>query len=166
MTKNEALIVLGLSGQVTKDQIKQAYRKASMTYHPDRNPAGAEMMKVINAAFEMVKDLEDVTVEENASMGTYPEELSEAINAIITIAELEIEVCGLWVWVSGQTKDHKEVLKTAGFKWASKKKQWYYRPANHKCRNRNGKTLEMGEIRAKYGSDNVETKTAKKIQAA
>ena len=25
-----------------------------MTYHPDRNPAGAEMMKVINAAYDIL----------------------------------------------------------------------------------------------------------------
>jgi curved DNA-binding protein CbpA len=28
-----------------------------MTYQPDRNPAGAEMMKIINRAFEVLRAL-------------------------------------------------------------------------------------------------------------
>ena len=34
------------------------YRAADLKYHPDKNPAGAEMMKLINAAFEVLKDFE------------------------------------------------------------------------------------------------------------
>ena len=29
----------------------QAYRKACMKYHPDRNPSGEHMMKLVNAAY-------------------------------------------------------------------------------------------------------------------
>ena len=38
---------------------------------------------------------------------------------------IEIEVCGSWVWVSGDTKPHKERLKALGFCWHSKKHCWY-----------------------------------------
>ena len=31
---------------------------------------------------------------------------------------LEIEICGLWMWVGGETKKHKDALKDAGYKWA------------------------------------------------
>ena len=50
MKLSDAAQVLGLSSEVAPEDVKRAYRKAAMTYHPDRNPAGAEMMKIINAA--------------------------------------------------------------------------------------------------------------------
>ncbi|HDX0987992.1 TPA: DnaJ domain-containing protein, partial [Pasteurella multocida] len=52
MNINEALNLLNLSQNVSKDDIKKAYKKMAIKYHPDRNPAGAEVMKAINAAFE------------------------------------------------------------------------------------------------------------------
>ncbi|HAT3816240.1 TPA: DnaJ domain-containing protein, partial [Citrobacter freundii] len=50
MTIQEALNIFGLSGQLTKEDIKKAYRKASLKHHPDRNkdnPIAAEIMKAI-----------------------------------------------------------------------------------------------------------------------
>ena len=60
------------------------------------------------------------------------------------------------VTVSGLAKGidsiaHKETLKEIGCKWAAKKKQWFYRPDEHKSYwNREEHTIE--EIRAKYGT--------------
>ncbi|MTF62174.1 molecular chaperone DnaJ, partial [Klebsiella pneumoniae] len=51
----------------------------------------------------------------------------------------------------GNTIEHKEALKEIGCKWAAKKKQWFYRPEEHKSYwNREEHTTE--EIRAKYGT--------------
>ena len=99
MNIQEALNVFGLSGELTEKDIKAAYKKAALKYHPDRNPLGAELMKAVNAAFDT----------------------------------------------------HKETLKEIGCKWAPKKKQWFYRPDEHKSYwNREEHTIE--EIRAKYGT--------------
>ena len=166
MTNNEALIILGLTGTVSAQEIKLAYKRKAMQFHPDKNPAGAEMMKVINAAYEMVKNLESTTVEEDSVMTSYPQELSEAINAILNAKGLNIEVCGLWVWVSGETATHKEILKEAGFKWAAKKKMWFFRPAKAKSKNRSGRTWSMDDIRSSYGSEKAKAKKTYKIAAA
>lgn len=58
MKITDAVSVLGLSGSVTKLDIKKAYKAAALKYHPDKNPAGAEMMKIINAAFDVLKGFE------------------------------------------------------------------------------------------------------------
>ena len=64
---------------------------------------------------------------------------------------LVYEVIGNWIWISGNTIEHKEALKEMGCKWAAKKKQWFYRPEEHKSYwNREEHTIE--EIRAKYGT--------------
>ena len=41
MKIQDAAKILNVSGHVTPKDIKAAYRKAAMKYHPDRNPAGA-----------------------------------------------------------------------------------------------------------------------------
>ena len=61
MNINEALNLLNLSQNVTKEEIKKAYKKMAIKYHPDRNPAGAEVMKAINAAFEFLSGLDGDT---------------------------------------------------------------------------------------------------------
>jgi DnaJ domain len=158
MSFNDAASVLGLDGHITPEMVKQAYRKACSLYHPDRNPAGLEMMKAVNAAYETLKDFTGVVEGEEG----YDEALNEAINAIINLTGIEIEICGAWVWVSGNTKPHKEVLgkNGAGFYWASKKMMWYFRPEDWKG-GRGNKTIE--EIRAKHGSIKVKTKESFKL---
>jgi len=46
--------VLGLKIGATIDQIKSAYRKLAMQFHPDRNPNGLEKMKDINRAYHSI----------------------------------------------------------------------------------------------------------------
>lgn len=143
----DAAKVLSLSGEINPETVKQAFREACKKYHPDVNPAGDEMMKLVNAAFAVLKDFEGDVKEQQAD---YSELLNDALNAVLGLQGLVIEVCGAWVWITGNTRDHKDALKAAAFKWANKKKAWYFRPAKYKSRGRGKSSLD--EIRAKYGS--------------
>lgn len=154
MLITDAAQILDLSGTVTADDVKKAYRKACTKYHPDRNPAGVEMMQAVNAAYEVLKGYEgDV-----GKATEYGDELSQAIEFLKGLAGIEIEVCGAWLWLSGNTKANKEALKAAkdhllngnGFKWAPKKKRWYFRPAEWRSSSRGG--VSMDEIRERHGS--------------
>lgn len=154
MNIKDAARVLNLSGTVTPQDIKKAYRAAAHKYLPDHNPAGADMMKLINNAFEVLKGFEGIIPDYEAQATEYPEALNAALNAIFELVGLDIEICGAWVWVSGETKKHKEAqrsIKRGRLKYASKKKRWYFRPDDWTSRSRGN--LSMDEIRSKYGSN-------------
>lgn len=56
--KRDYYEVLGVSRDATPDQIKKAYRKLAMKYHPDVNkaPDAEEKFKEINEAYEVLSD--------------------------------------------------------------------------------------------------------------
>lgn len=159
MNHSDAAKILSLSGEITPEIVKQAYRKACKAFHPDRNPAGLEMMKAVNVAYAVLKD---VTANIENSDILYSEKLNKAINAIISLEGVVVEVCGSWVWLSGNTKPHKEEIKAFGYFWASKKKQWYFRPSDYKSKSRGG--FSMDEIRSIHGSSEVKRKDKPRIK--
>jgi hypothetical protein len=164
MNIQDAAKLLELEGTITPSIVKESYRRAAKTYHPDINPSGAKMMQLINAAYEILKDFEG-NVEIELGSTSYPKALNEALNKIIDITNINIEICGAWVWVTGSTKPHSQTLgkQGAGFTYASKKKAWYFRPAGWKSKSR-GK-LSLSEIRSKYGSQSVRKTERESIEA-
>jgi molecular chaperone DnaJ len=59
MAKQDYYAVLGVARTASAEEIKKAYRKLAMQYHPDRNPGNKEAearFKEINEAYEVLKD--------------------------------------------------------------------------------------------------------------
>src|SRR6202171_6614963 len=59
MAKTDFYELLGLQRGATADDIKKAYRKQAMQYHPDRNPGdkpAEQKFKDINEAYDVLKD--------------------------------------------------------------------------------------------------------------
>jgi len=93
----------------------------------------------------------------------YGEEINEALNKIVNLQGIIIEICGAWVWVSGNTKEHWTTLKEAGFKFSPPKKMVYFRPEYAQTRRYKKDGLSMDEIRGKYGADKIKTKNLKPL---
>lgn len=127
MNVQEALNVFGLTGEVSKEDIKTTYKKLALKYHPDRNPLGAELMKAVNAAFDIlianIDKIKQFQSTEEKDHYNYGEEMEKILTALNTMPGIVFEVLGNWIWISGNTKEHKESLKMMGCKWASKKAQ-------------------------------------------
>lgn len=152
MNKFDACNILNIKGEINPQIVKLAYRQQMAKYHPDRNRAGLEMAQAINEAYEVLKDLEEKI--EPTKAYDYSEDLSEAINAIIDLEGIIIEICGSWVWVTGNTYSHKEIFKANGFKFGGAKKAWYFRPESEA--GWRGGNYSLNDIRTRHGSHIVQ----------
>lgn len=55
-----------------------------------------------------------------------PKEFIHIINVLTKLNGIEVEIGGSWIWVSGDAREHKEVLKNLKFRYTHKKHAWYY----------------------------------------
>ncbi|KAJ2718388.1 DnaJ-like protein xdj1 [Coemansia sp. Benny D115] len=56
MSDTDYYALLEVERTATDVEIKRSYRKLAMKYHPDKNPAGADMFKSISHAYEVLSD--------------------------------------------------------------------------------------------------------------
>lgn len=56
MTKRDYYEVLGVSKSASADEIKKAFRKLAVKYHPDKDGGDEEKFKEVNEAYEVLKD--------------------------------------------------------------------------------------------------------------
>lgn len=139
------------------EELKAEYRRLVKIHHPDRG-GDLETMKQVNneyaAAFERLKAQHNETHDADHQTTETPEEFMEIIDKLLKLDGLDIELCGSWLWIGGNTREHKDTLKAAGCRWSNNKKLWYWRHEEDGHRWSRGKK-SIGEIRAKYGSQHI-----------
>ena len=137
----------------TLDELKREYRRLALENHPDRGGNTKTMMKInaeYEARHEALQAAYNATVEPEKQKHETASEYINIIEKLMKIKGITVELCGSWLWISGDTRNVREALKAAGCKWAAKKGMWYWHPGDYR---RMGKgTYTMGYIRAKYGS--------------
>lgn len=154
----------------TAEEAKKLYKQLARENHPD---AGGDLrtMQDINAQYsqfqargatnEARERQRTAHAENRKSAADYHDldeiekQLFDVINFAVNLDGVEVELMGLWVWLTGNTKAHKETFKawneahpTERLKWSPKKTAWYF--AGVPTFNRKDTTLE--EIRETYGS--------------
>ena len=153
MTREE--ILREFKGVEGINEAKKIYKNLAKKLHPDMVGGDEESFKLLNAIYT---DLIEHKIYFSNDF-KIDVELEKIISLILHFENITIELVGSWVWVSGDTREIKDKLKEIGFKWASKKKMWFY--GEMKGRNPNEKSME--EIKSKYGSETLKTKEKKEI---
>lgn len=146
-------------GLTSESEIKARYKELAKKNHPDLGGC-LETMKIINAQYEKVMtgayQKAGKSISEIDELLKQDEALRNALNSIVHLEEIIIEICGSWLWVNGNTKIYKDTLKANSFKWSQNKACWYWHPPTYKRLHR--KKFSMDEIRTLHGSLAIERK--------
>lgn len=143
----------------TLDEVKQLYRTLAKQLHPDMPGGDTEKFKALSNDFEIASKMAanneraagNMTDEQFEQTIADSAAYKQAIDGIINLDGITIELVGNWVWVTGNTYPVRENIKAAGFVFAGKKKAWYFRSEDFAVKNYN-KKLSLDEIKSKYGS--------------
>lgn len=151
---------------ITLDEAKKLYRHLANTHHPDHG-GDLRTMQEINAQYagylskyaynsERARQTEAhadgrKTTADYCDLNEVAEELRKIILETLKIQEIEVELCGLWIWVTGETKKHREEIKAVSpkYRYAPQKSAWYY-PGVKSLPHREKWSLD--KIRDTYGS--------------
>jgi hypothetical protein len=122
------------------------------------------MMKVINDAYETLGKLNQ---SENIDAGAasdddYLQALADMFGVVATLDGITVEICGSWIWISGDTKPVKDQLKALGCNWSHNKTSWYLKPAGERKGWRGG-NFSLDDIRKAHGSAVIKGKAAKRV---
>lgn len=141
--------------------LRKEYKKLVVKHHPD-NGGSDEEIKQINVEYEQLfKQLKN-TYEKSDSYEKATErqkqnydfvkdqKIREMIIRLSKYPGLVIELCGVWLWVSGDTRSYKEELKSLGLHYARQKQCWYIHWDDFVKHGK--KPSSMSYIRDKYGS--------------
>ena len=155
-----AIVIFGLeNGQYSLSDVKQVYRKLASVNHPDKG-GSTETMQLINTAFsELCKHFElNATLDINQETETSHSFDFSFMDTLKTLHGVVIEVCGYWVWLSGNTYPHKETISNLGFKFSGAKKSWYWSPTIDTSKYKRG-SKSMKNIRQEFGSKIIKTES-------
>jgi len=164
----------------TLEEAKSLYRKLARENHPDMG-GDLRTMQEINAQFAQfcathakteARERQRTAHAENRKSAADYHDMDEIgqyiemmINFALNLDGVDVELMGLWVWLTGNTKTHKETLKAWNeehkdtstdprlvWKWSPKKEAWYFAAVP----TFNRKDTSLDAIRNTYGSQRFE----------
>jgi hypothetical protein len=150
------------SNITTLESLKKEFKSLVMIHHPDKGGETSVMQDIIAQFAEMSKRVRGFGAGKGDDGVSYDAKFVDIINNLAHLDGIIIEIVGSWVWISGDTKPVKDTIKENGFKYASRKKMWFY-SENGPSKSRGKNTIET--IRATYGSIAVKGTARKAISA-
>lgn len=145
------------------EELRKEYRKLLKQYHPD-NGGSTEAAAEINAEYDILfahmkahatmnADTDEKRAEAETKYNTeYDMLFREALKAILEL-NVNIEIIGWWIWVSGNTYAVKATLKENGYCWVNSRKAWAFHAEPFQKKTKKQKSMD--ELRNVYGSQVV-----------
>ena len=148
------------------EEVKAQYRKLAMAHHPDKGGAECDMKEINLEYEELFKCLKDThrstreggpaTYQAETPTAETPEDFINIVDQLFRLDGLTVELCGRWLWISGETLRHKESLRKMGCKWSRGKQKWsWHFPEDSAMSYKGKKPWSMERIRLQFGSDEL-----------
>ena len=157
------------SNPQTLEQLKKQYKKLAMQHHPDIGGLVTNMQEIngeYDKLFELLKNTHQTadgkTYKAKTETTETAAEFKDIINRLINLQGITIEVCGSWLWITGDTYQHRGILKDLKFRFSKSKTAWYYHTDGY--RKNHSKIYTLDEIRDLYGSETVMNKPSLQLQ--
>jgi hypothetical protein len=152
----------------TLDALKHEYRRLCMIHHPDRGGDTATMAAInqeYDEAFHRIQSGRTTTQQTGAPQEAEeaPEAFRAVISRLVILAGIDIEICGSWIWVTGNTYPNREALKAAGLRYSKGKAAWYWKPEGSRSKARRNYSME--EIRQLHGSERIKSRPSAVLTA-
>lgn len=138
------------------DEVKSKYKKLAFLFHPDRGGDTATMQE-INAQYKFICINKVFTEESEKNNYADSEKFADILQNLLFIKDIEIEVCGNWLWITGNTYFWKKEIKAQDFKFSKNKMAWYWHPEGY--RKRGKKHFNIEQIRNLWGSEKIGTES-------
>ncbi|MGE1024447.1 molecular chaperone DnaJ [Bacillus sp. GMs2/2] len=123
------------------EELKKQYKKLAKKHHPDLGGKHEDFIALKKEYDRLFEQLHSNSGKQNN--GAYQNIIDKLIKY-----DIEIEIIGTWIWITGNTYSLKTELKQLGFKWASKKKAWYWYEGEYK--KFHNKDFSLDEIRSMH----------------
>lgn len=146
------------------DSLKKQYLKLAKKYHPDAGGTTIQFQELQNEYERLFKQLlngSGLSKEAKDNEVEIDKEIRVIIDSLVNLDNLNVELIGKWLWISGDTYPVKNVLKSAGLQFIKKAgvPYWVYKGSESAGRGK----MTMDEIKNKYGSSKIDLKPTKKI---
>ena len=156
------------SNPQTLEELKQQYKKLALKNHPDVGGTN-EAMKEINAEYDLLfaklknthKSAAGETYTTKTETTETPDEFKTIIEKLIHFEGVIIEICGSWIWLTGDTYTYRNELKNLRFRFSKSKSAWYFHSDGY--RKHNSKSFSLDEIRDLYGSETIKAEPKLKL---
>ena len=151
-------------------ELKKEYHKLVLKNHPDKGGDHETMVAIVLEYEWALANLFDADGNRKGTAsstkgGNYNSKsdgFRGTLDKLMKLDGLEIEICGSWIWVGGNTLANKEAIKAAGCRWSKSKKLWYWKDPETFCRS---KGCSMDKIRELHGSEVFKSEGRKALSA-
>lgn len=159
-------------------ELRKQYKNLLKKFHPDCPGGSTEATQQINIEYtKLFKELKNrrenhSTDNTNTQKESYEnmrwdetedEMLRDMLSKVIHFTDITIEIIGNWLWIGGNSYQHRKDLNKLGFKFAGSKKMWYWH--SEAFRKKSYKKLSINDIRRYYGSTNVRPESRELLEA-
>ena len=161
------------NGEETIDTLRAAWKRLVMQLHPDKG-GNHESFTAMKNEYDYLCGLRAACelgrANEKHEEPKYTREseiaLREMIEKLVRVPGIQIEICGTWLWITGNTFMQHTTLSALGLKFSGSKKAWYYAASIRKTFWKGRYSLQ--QIRNRFGSEKIESTATRspQLQAA